>query len=239
MKNKKILTRLFAVLVTLLLVVTMALPCFADMQGEDVNEFLPALGYVDVDPIALKNGDVFDVNGFYQYVIYRVYEGDPETYTLWKGLEGDCCVVAPNGVAYAPESVAITWSSSASAYIVDLIDDNYRITVNAGISSSTPLYIYLRDYPPTYNVPEYNNYWWKLSPYFDAYIVGEEPIPDVSSNGWYAEIYNIIKEAVFGADTALDASQQFVLTQMATWLSYGLILLPIIICLLILVRCFR
>lgn len=44
----------------------------------------------------------------------------------------------------------------------------------------------------------------------------------------YNQLYEILQNAIYGSNATLDTFQQFVLTQMSTYLSYGLCLLPVI-----------
>ena len=44
----------------------------------------------------------------------------------------------------------------------------------------------------------------------------------------YGQLYEILQTAIYGGNAPLDTYQEFVLTQMATYLSYGLCLLPVI-----------
>lgn len=55
----------------------------------------------------------------------------------------------------------------------------------------------------------------------------------------YTDLYTILSDAIYGADAALNTYQEFVLTQISTYLSYGLLLLPIIALLAITIRLLR
>lgn len=55
----------------------------------------------------------------------------------------------------------------------------------------------------------------------------------------YQQLYDIIGEAVYGTDAVLTTAQDFVLTQICTFMSYGVILLPAILVLVVTVRLFR
>lgn len=66
-----------------------------------------------------------------------------------------------------------------------------------------------------------------------------EPEQPDMPNGWFGEIFTIIKNAVFGEETVLDANQNFVLTQISLWLTLIVILLPLVVVAIVLVRCFR
>lgn len=47
---------------------------------------------------------------------------------------------------------------------------------------------------------------------------------------WYMQIYELIKEAVFGAEAVLTNNQLFLLDQISTYLSVGLAVLPALLC---------
>lgn len=55
----------------------------------------------------------------------------------------------------------------------------------------------------------------------------------------YNQLFTILSEALYGAGATLDTYQEFVLTQISTYLSYGLLLLPIIALLVITIRLLR
>ena len=44
----------------------------------------------------------------------------------------------------------------------------------------------------------------------------------------YQQLYDILSEAIYGAGTTLDNYQEFVLTQISTYMSYGVTLIPVI-----------
>ena len=52
----------------------------------------------------------------------------------------------------------------------------------------------------------------------------------------YNQLYEIIGEAVFGADAVLNGSQEFILTQISTYMSFAVVLLPVIACTAITVK---
>lgn len=50
----------------------------------------------------------------------------------------------------------------------------------------------------------------------------------------YNQIVQIITDAVFGSGAVLEASQEFVITQIATYMSLGVVLLPfIVVCIIV------
>lgn len=44
----------------------------------------------------------------------------------------------------------------------------------------------------------------------------------------YQQIYDILSEAIYGSGVMLDAYQEFVLTQISTYMAYGVTLIPVI-----------
>lgn len=44
----------------------------------------------------------------------------------------------------------------------------------------------------------------------------------------FNQLLVILQDAIFGADAVLSVSQQFILEQIATWMSLGVVLVPII-----------
>lgn len=44
----------------------------------------------------------------------------------------------------------------------------------------------------------------------------------------YQQLYQILSDALYGSEAVLDNYQQFVLTQMSTWMSYAVVLIPVI-----------
>lgn len=55
----------------------------------------------------------------------------------------------------------------------------------------------------------------------------------------YNDLYTILSEALYGSEAVLDTYQSFVLTQIATYLSYGLLLLPVIALIVLTIRLLR
>lgn len=70
--------------------------------------------------------------------------------------------------------------------------------------------------------------------YTTEYVSNE----DATRSGMFGQLYNILRDAIFGKDVSLDDSQDFVLTQISTWMTYIVILLPILVVGLILFRMF-
>lgn len=44
----------------------------------------------------------------------------------------------------------------------------------------------------------------------------------------YQQLYDILSEALYGAGATLNTYQEFVLTQISTYMSYGVVLIPVI-----------
>lgn len=52
----------------------------------------------------------------------------------------------------------------------------------------------------------------------------------------YDQIYTIITEAVYGSGAVLEASQEFICSQIATYMSLGCVLLPFVVVLVIVAK---
>lgn len=55
----------------------------------------------------------------------------------------------------------------------------------------------------------------------------------------YNELFTILSDALYGADAVLNNYQEFVLTQISTYLSYALILLPLVVVVTFTIRLLR
>lgn len=64
------------------------------------------------------------------------------------------------------------------------------------------------------------------------------PKENTTRSGMFGQLYNILRDAIFGKNVSLDDSQDFVLTQISTWMTYIVILLPILVVGVILFRIF-
>lgn len=82
----------------------------------------------------------------------------------------------------------------------------------------------------------------RLSP--NAFCDGYTNAPEggagtVVMGGMYRDIYTILKSGIYGDGAILDANQSFVLTQMSTYITYGVVLLPLLVAVLIVLRFVR
>lgn len=71
-----------------------------------------------------------------------------------------------------------------------------------------------------------------------AYVYNIGSTPGDTPDGMYGQLYSILRSSLFG-DGTLTPDQQFTLTQTAMWLSWAVILVPIIICVCITVKLLR
>lgn len=82
----------------------------------------------------------------------------------------------------------------------------------------------------------------RLSPsaFYDGYTNAPEGgAGTVVMGGMYRDIYTILKGGIYGDGAILDANQSFVLTQMSTYITYAVVLLPLLVALLIVLRFVR
>lgn len=54
-------------------------------------------------------------------------------------------------------------------------------------------------------------------------------VVEPTRSGMFGQLYYIFRDAIFGKDVILDSTQDFVLTQISTWLTYIVLLLPILV----------
>lgn len=214
MKNKKLLTRMFALLGSLVLVVALALPCFADETDQPSTDYVYKQVSSYVDLLSCVNDSAWYVSCiFKEHFDYDAFCYGSISYYSDDGLfRISYNVPTPNGFYQ---------------YYIDIADLDYVVFG----------YYYYIDGEVDEQILE-NIHWDD----FELYVLVPASVDDdniIEEQGWYGQIKNIIKDAVFGSDTVLNDSQEFTLNQISLWLSLIVILLPLIVVAVILVRCFR
>ena len=221
MKNKKLLTRLFALLASLVLVFALALPCFADDAQpevqyqdfvidsfEDLNAFV-ALNLSGVYSATLYNGNLSD------YVFYGAVDVSNNIYftgtvsfandghLFLQTFSADFDVALISGYSFLADYVDNQFEYEALPQQYDSFDESLRLVI--------------------YNVP-----------------VSSTPAdPATPSSDMYSNLFNILKDAIYGSDVELTGSQEYALTLISTILTYATILLPVILVIFIAVWCFK
>lgn len=213
MKNKKLLTRIFALLASLTLVVALALPCFADETDPLPTDYGYKRVYSYAELLASYNGGVVEGS-----CIFRDHF-DTDNYNY-----GSIYLASDDRVLI---SFTLPTSSGIYFYTIEIYSDDTILFQ----------YVYFEDGQEDDFFTE--TVTWNA---IDLFILVPVPVDDnniIEEQGWYGQIKNIIKDAVFGSDTVLNDSQEFTLNQISLWLSIIVLLLPLIVVAVIVARCFR
>ena len=280
MKNKKILSRVLALSAAFILVVALAVPCFADTPENVPDGALDAFynnwGASNISGINLRErlGDgIFDYSAvslsrLRPDVLIRAINFSPSTV-----LQLDYIIVTPipdtvlNGneveIWYdvtGDASLFISFKNSAMGDL-DLIYsfdyDNYGFVLNTvryGSSNYTGNSItnFIVFIGFTGSATLMNDLSFVLGGTQDSVAYPAEFLQGYTSNtgsgsapveptrsGMFGQLYYTLRDAIFGEDVVLDGTQDFVLTQMVTWLTYAVALLPVIVCVCFCFKCFR
>lgn len=225
MQNKKLLTRLSAVLACLVLVVALAVPCFADETTTTDNSYsvVKTLTFTDRPTLyAWLNENASSV-----LRVTVVLDGFPKP------------VVYDSIIILVDETVTYQFSQS-HFYFNDLIS-SYVSFANVTDSSLELTEGYITGDFPAANSSVPDEAWsaWNISAtvvYLSEY---EESDPNAPTrSGLFGELYYIIRDALYGKNAVLDPTQEFALTQVSTWMTYIVILLPFLVVAIILFRVF-
>lgn len=218
MKNKKLLTRLFALLASLVLVLALALPCFAE-EADSSQQYL------------LTERSFNSYNEFYQYVManpqFIAYVFMQDTNGMVFRFSGTISILAvftcdlryTENDAYQNVEVSVVLAPTSASYITKL-NDNEPDVISLDESALNTLFsgasIYI---------------------YESAQFAPTDP--STPSSDMYSNLFNILKDAVYGSDAELTGSQEYALTLISTILTYATILLPVILVIFIAVWCFK
>lgn len=251
--NKKLLTRLFALLASLVLVLALAVPCFADGLISEESYCLKTITFTDrpslwawlTENYSLVQRAVLSVSLAPVPVVYDSinirYSGDELSNVLFTGFYP--LSIEETSVRYMQNYISIT-DTGAEA----LLAEKYVTLQDVSDSPSGLSYVLFGDGTPS-EIPD--AYWEQLGVnvtiyYYDEFTLPVSPetpnepnTPAEPEAGWYGQVKTIIKNAVFGENTLLNEAQQFTLDQISLWLTLVVILLPLIVGAVILVRCFR
>lgn len=217
MKNKKLLTRIFALLASLVLVVALAVPCFAAETDQPPTDYIYKRVYSYDELIAYFN---FDNQAFPCIVKERM---DSDTY-----FNGD----------------AVFTTSVDSVFVYWRYGDLYGLTnYELHITDNTDTFELIVSVYPVDEDPSSSTYELTWSD-FELYVLvpvssDSSTDPSAPSSDMYSNLFNILKDAVYGLDVELTGSQEYALTLISTILTYATILLPVIIVIIIVAWCFK
>lgn len=216
MKNKKILSRVLAVIAALVLVVALAVPCFAD-EIPPIKDNQYVVGEIQFDTYDQM------VNWYYENMtaIFAVKVYDYEVF--YKTGDGFCSYsmsLFDQQVVHTTFVIKSFNFNNGDCYYEELFG-NY----SAGEVALTS--IYKSNLNPSDVV----------FLYYTTASSGGSDAP--TRSGMFGQLFTIIKDAIFGQDAVLDSTQEFTLTQISTWMTYIVLLLPIFVVAAILIKCFR
>lgn len=215
MKNKKLFMRLFALLASLVLVFALALPCFADETDPPPTDYLYKRVFSYSDILLLKDLFYIDVSCIVK-----------------ESLEVDSYFIAKLNFDVATDSFIV--------YYERITNDSF-VTMQLVIDSSDNIsfiviYSYFDGSVETYN---YSLDWGSVVLYILVPATADDVNSSIPSSDMYTNLFNILKDAVYGSDPELTGSQEYALTLMSTILTYATILLPVILVIFIAVWCFK
>lgn len=230
MKNKKILARILALCSVLVLLISMSIPVFADEQSTQES------------PV---------------YVIHKVEFTDFDTMFAWlksnyQKVTSVSFVQPSDGVTYTASNVVYLYDPLYDSFIIgssvvvpDLDDETFYFTLGLYYDSESGAQTHLiagwTNNDPIVNLIVPASYWSDFGLRFTVNYM-EELVTDGSAtpirSGFFGQLYYLLRDAIFGKDVVLDSAQDFTLTQISTWMTYIIILLPIIVIAIFLWRVF-
>lgn len=233
MKNKKIIARILAFCASLLLIVALAIPCFADVTEPST---LAVQSYTFIDNQSIvdfvsQNADRI------AYISFTLVNGDSVATGFVQNLNivqsnstGEFQYLSGNSITYIIQDY---YNVSASLYVIEVDLEGLRIG-STEIDFNSGETITVNGQEGTQLVPDEYFSLLGLSitvGVYEEFTPTVDPIdPDAPTRtGLYGNLYYIIRDAIFGENALLDASQEFTLTQIATVMTYAVLLLPFIV----------
>lgn len=235
MKNKKLLTRIFALLASLVLVGALAVPCFADAQTSDQDYVINSITFTDGNSAYQWLTENYDrVQKVFLYQGGELYGASSNLVSFTNSSDIHMFNVS---VSIFSDFVVEGSSSSLSSVVVlfNLTSENTQLA-NTSIDFVNGQAVMLSGQP---SITFSNTYWSSAGITMTCeYVTEYVPKDNNTRSGMFGQLYNILRDAIFGKDVALDDSQDFVLTQISTWMTYIVILLPLLVVGIILYRVF-
>lgn len=241
MKKIKLIKIVVAVVTALVFCIALAVPCFADSPTESTD-------YV-INTITFTDGNA----------AYRWFsENNESVVRVIAGISPVPMSISFNSfLTYTDDSGAFIDFVGSSFLFSNVVDLGYgsdeirtqgltfRLSADSICFTVIPIEMNFVDgsYPSISDVILYevsNDSWGDtLGVYMTVeYTTEYVPKENTTRSGMYGQLYNILRDAIFGKDVPLDDSQDFVLTQISTWMTYIVILLPILVVGFILFRMF-
>lgn len=252
MKNKKLLTRIFALLASLVLVVALAVPCFADTRIDDTDYVINSITFTDGNSAyewLINNADkciravarIASVEGYVPFdsFFYAVSDGE---------------IIGVHGSNYygwiynQPFSEITTecWMFDIDANVLSFTVSPIRTDIESGVTPSV-------NGLPLVELPHDQ---WSLveltltCEYVTEYIPeentnggggsddGDGSFVPIQKEGLFGQLYYILKEAIYG-NVVIGTSQEFALAQVTQYLVLATVLLPLIFVVIITFKMLR
>lgn len=230
MKNKKLIARLGAIFAAVLLVSLMALPCFADEPT--VPDDTPA-----PEQKVLTEYYFDDYAEFYSYITTIDV---PEL--LFPASDASIINLQFTSLLYSDGGAVSVVYSCRTYFFVSLVDvvvifteNDATIFIDNGVTEYDPEVFTIEELDAIFT----SSCCWV----YQKLQIPETPDtptdPDAPTrSGLYGECYYIIRDALYGKNAVLDSTQEFAITQVSTWMTYIVILLPFVVVAIILFRIF-
>lgn len=230
MKRNKLITRVFALLASLLLVFALALPCFADVAASNqmVLKEYTVTTFAEFKEIYAQYWEAI------VFVSYTIPDSNVFNFTDLQ-CTSNALYATATYVASTSRFTTVTFtydglsSSLKSTNVICTIDQYGGLTSNStsviDVTASTDTL----PYPVTLTVLE------ELA----AEDSGNEDAPSAPATDMYSDLYYVLKDAIYGADVELTGSQEYALTLISTILTYATVLLPVLLVVGIAVWCFK
>ena len=243
MKNKKLIARLGAIFAAVLLVSLMALPCFGSVT-------------YDYSQYVVKSANFTDRESLYQFLSQHT---DGSLLGAVASIGGSITVDISNVTPiYDTSTGELLYFALEDVMIADVHEEGdgmtvyylyYLVTPENIRMNLEPNEVYYQDgngqvYVDVHtlgylNDNEWGAYQFSVTVKYLDEIELPEADPDAPTRtGLYGECYHIIRDALYGKNAVLDSTQEFAITQVSTWMTYIVILLPFVVVAIILFRIF-
>lgn len=274
MKNKKFIARALALFATVVLMVALAVPCFADAAIDDAltsfngslssDAYNPAyldlvdgMGSTFFDADTLISGHLVGVGDrFYlssanygTYQLHGIVSVVADGVQLNPSLGGYIEVMFYDeyvSFAFVDDSDEVylcldcSYNYQDNSVIVDDVQGNVAVNnVYVAFAGGNDSLSALGFVSPALHGEGYDNVVYYPRAFLNGYGSNADGSTVTTRSGLFGKLYYILRDAIYGQNVVLDNAQDFTLTQMATWLTYAVVLVPIIFAVVVTVKMFR
>lgn len=233
MKKIKPIKIIVAVVTALVFCIALAVPCFADSPTEGTDYVINTITFTDGNTAYewfVQNSEsvvkvMAGLNAFPQSVSFNTFFTSFDDSGAFSSIVGSLFMLTDvvdlnNGSAEIhTQSFMFDLNADWICFTASPIDMNF---VDNSPSVVVPSILWEI---PNDNWADFNGGVYMTVEYTTEYV----PKENTTRSGMFGQLYNILRDAIFGKDVLLDDSQDFVLTQISTWMTYIVILLPILV----------